>query len=175
MKKWKKSLAALLSAAMLLGLLAACVAVQVLERQAVHLDQLHAAVRGVAQGRAALVGHLHPVDISTNPRTMDIFPENLALAATFNTDLAAEVSKELAKEYRALGVITLLGPQIDLSTEPRWRRISGAYGEDPALSRDMTPCPRRRPGWSCSSPPGSWRGRRCQSSERCACPRPGRP
>ncbi len=79
-----------------------------------------------------------PVDISTNPRTMDIFPENLALAATFNTDLAAEVSKELAKEYRALGVITLLGPQIDLSTEPRWRRISGAYGEDPALSRDMT-------------------------------------
>lgn len=79
-----------------------------------------------------------PVDISTNPRTMNIFPGNLALAATFNTDLAAEVSKELAREYRALGVITLLGPQIDLSTEPRWRRISGAYGEDPALSRDMT-------------------------------------
>lgn len=79
-----------------------------------------------------------PVDISTNPKSMDVFPENLALAATFNTDLAAEVSKELAKEYRSLGVITLLGPQIDLSTEPRWRRITGTFGEDPALSRDMT-------------------------------------
>ena len=36
------------------------VAVQILEREAVHLDELHAAVRGVAQGLAALVGHLHP-------------------------------------------------------------------------------------------------------------------
>lgn len=79
-----------------------------------------------------------PVDISTNPQPMGIFPENLALAATFNTSLAAEVSRELAKVYRALGVITLLGPQIDLTTEPRWRRITGAYGEDPALSRDLT-------------------------------------
>lgn len=43
-----------------------------------------------------------------------------------------------AKAYRAEGVSTLLGVQMDLATEPRWSRITGTFGEDPALSRDLT-------------------------------------
>jgi len=43
-----------------------------------------------------------------------------------------------SKEYRAMGIGTALSPQVDLATEPRWMRVNGTFGEDPALSRDMT-------------------------------------
>lgn len=83
------------------------------------------------------IGHGIPVNISTNPRTTPVWPDNLALAATFDPDLVFEISKELSKEYRALGISTLLGPQIDMAAEPRWYRVFGTFGEDPALLRDM--------------------------------------
>ncbi len=79
-----------------------------------------------------------PVDVSTNPRTTPVWPDNLALAATFDPDYALEVFKDFSIGYRALGVTTLLGPQIDLASEPRWYRFVSTFGEDPALSRDMT-------------------------------------
>ena len=81
-----------------------------------------------------------PVMVGTNPRTGGVssWPGNLALAATFDPDVARETANQLAKEYRAIGLTSLLGPQIDLATEPRWSRIGGTFGEDPALSRDMT-------------------------------------
>lgn len=78
-----------------------------------------------------------PVNISNNPQDFG-FPCNLGLAATFDPDLAKKVAQEESKAYHAEGVNTLLGPQIDCTTEPRWSRITGTYGEDPALSRDMT-------------------------------------
>ena len=78
-----------------------------------------------------------PFSISTNPASINDLPDNMALAATFDTELAQEVSSAMAKQYRACGVTTLLGPQIDIATDPRWGRFSSTFGEDPALSRDM--------------------------------------
>ena len=81
-----------------------------------------------------------PVISSTDPRNTGIsyWPSNLALAATFDPAIAAESGLTISKEYRAIGISTLLGPQIDLATEPRWVRVQGTFGEDPALARDMT-------------------------------------
>lgn len=78
-----------------------------------------------------------PVQIATNPRTNKIWPDGLATAATFDTELAKTIANGLAKQYRAIGITLLLGPQIDLATDPRWWRTNGTFGEDPALSRDM--------------------------------------
>ena len=84
-----------------------------------------------------------PCDFASDPRNsgwgigVSPYPDNLALAASFTPELAAEVYKELALEYRALGVTTLLGPQTDVAVEPRWGRNTAAFGADPALSRDM--------------------------------------
>lgn len=78
-----------------------------------------------------------PVQIATNPRTNNIWPSSLASAATFDTELARQIANGLAKQYRAIGITLLLGPQIDLASDPRWRRVEETYGEDPALSRDM--------------------------------------
>lgn len=77
-----------------------------------------------------------PMNIASNPQTFGA-PGNLALGATFDTELANEVSQYRAKMYRATGITTELGPEIEIATEPRWTRVSGTYGEDPALSRDI--------------------------------------
>lgn len=82
--------------------------------------------------------HGVPVNVSTNPRTTPTWPDNLGLAATFDPNVVYEAAKGMSKEYRSIGISTLLGPQIDLATDPRWCRVSGTFGEDPALSRDMT-------------------------------------
>ncbi|WP_162632548.1 glycoside hydrolase family 3 protein [Paraliobacillus zengyii] len=81
-----------------------------------------------------------PVNTSTDPRDegISVWPSNLGLAATFDTAIASESAATVSEEYRHLGITTLLGPQIDLSSEPRWSRIVGTFGEDPALSRDLT-------------------------------------
>ena len=84
-----------------------------------------------------------PAEFFSDPRNsgwgigVSPYPDNLALAATFDPDNATEAYKALAPEYRALGITTLLGPQTDVAVEPRWGRNTAAFGADPALSRDM--------------------------------------
>lgn len=69
--------------------------------------------------------------------SISMWPEALGLAATFDPALVQKFGTIAAREYRALGITTALSPQIDLSTEPRWNRLNGTFGEDPQLSADM--------------------------------------
>lgn len=69
--------------------------------------------------------------------TISMWPESIGLAATFDPSVVLQFGQTAAKEYRALGIATALSPQIDLSTEPRWSRFAGTFGEDPRLSVDM--------------------------------------
>ncbi|CAN5570686.1 glycoside hydrolase family 3 N-terminal domain-containing protein [soil metagenome] len=68
---------------------------------------------------------------------ISMWPEQLGMAATFDPELEQKFGAIAAKEYRALGIATALSPQVDLGTEPRWSRINGTFGEDPALATDM--------------------------------------
>ena len=82
-------------------------------------------------------GHGVPITISTDPTNIsDIIDQN-ALASTMDKDYANEIAQEVSKEYRAVGITMVLGPQVDIATTPTWGRTSGAYSEDPALSRDL--------------------------------------
>ena len=78
-----------------------------------------------------------PVNFSNNPKDYG-FPGTLGLAASFDPDLVLRVANEYGKAYRAEGVSTLLGVQMDITSEPRWSRIPDTFGEDPALSRDLS-------------------------------------
>ena len=62
---------------------------------------------------------------------ISMWPEALGLAATFDIGLQRNYADIVAKELRALGMATFLGPQIDLGTEPRWFRYSCCMGESP--------------------------------------------
>ncbi|TCL71540.1 beta-glucosidase [Hydrogenispora ethanolica] len=95
-----------------------------------------------------------PVNFSSDPRStagsgdqysnaisgkdVSLWPSNLGLAATFDTGIMYQFAKMVSEEYRAMGIATALGPQIDLATEPRWLRVSGTFGEDVKLATDMT-------------------------------------
>jgi beta-glucosidase len=74
-----------------------------------------------------------------DPRSGDVseWPANIAMAATFDPEVGAEYGRLMSEEWRAMGISMQVATQMDLATEPRWKRISGTFGEDPALSVDM--------------------------------------
>jgi beta-glucosidase len=74
-----------------------------------------------------------------DPKSGDVseWPSNLAMAATFDPAVGAEYGRLMSQEWRAMGISMQVATQMDLATEPRWRRISGTFGEDPALSMDF--------------------------------------
>lgn len=60
------------------------------------------------------------------------WPETLGLAAIDDPALTRQFAAMVRDEYRAVGISMALSPQADLATEPRWPRINGTFGEDPA-------------------------------------------
>ncbi|MFP3835192.1 glycoside hydrolase family 3 N-terminal domain-containing protein [Chryseobacterium sp. SIMBA_028] len=68
---------------------------------------------------------------------ISLWPDGLAMGATFDPELVKKFGNIAAQEYRALGISTALSPQIDLGTEPRWYRIAYVFSESPALTTDM--------------------------------------
>jgi len=92
-----------------------------------------------------------PITIASDPRnhfSSSIFamsanqfsqwPEPLGLAAIGDVKIMEEFANDSRQEYLAVGIRQALHPQVDLTTEPRWPRISGTFGEDAALSSKMT-------------------------------------
>jgi beta-glucosidase len=68
---------------------------------------------------------------------ISLWPDGLAMAATFDPAVVQQFGSIAAQEYRALGITTALSPQIDLGTEPRWYRVAYTFGESPQLDADM--------------------------------------
>jgi beta-glucosidase len=68
---------------------------------------------------------------------ISLWPDGLAMGATFDPELVKKFGNIAAQEYRALGISTALSPQIDLGTEPRWYRIAYVFSESPDLTADM--------------------------------------
>ncbi len=100
----------------------------------------HAQWVNIAQAAAEAEDYGVPCTFTTDPSGLMAtgWPtNNLAYAATFDPDYVKQVWNLQSKQYRAEGVHMLLGPQFDVATEPRWTRVSGTFGEDPALVRDM--------------------------------------
>ncbi len=77
-----------------------------------------------------------PAMVSIDPSNISGLIETLSLASTMDTELAAQIGQETAKQYRAAGVSALLGPQVDIAS-PIMSRAGGTYGEDPQLTLDI--------------------------------------
>lgn len=88
-----------------------------------------------------------PVNLSTDPRhgsredgvefrssaeDVSKWPEGVGFAACFDPEVVRQFGEDASREYRAMGIITALGPQIDLCTEPRWMRFMDTLGMDTA-------------------------------------------
>lgn len=66
-----------------------------------------------------------------------VFPQAIALAATWDTALAGRVAAAAARETRARGIRQVLSPVVNLATDVRWGRVEETYGEDPRLASLM--------------------------------------
>lgn len=92
-----------------------------------------------------------PVTLSSDPRhaftdnvgtgfqagVFSQWPESLGLAALRNPQLVREFAEIAKEEYLAVGLRAALHPQVDISTEPRWARISGTWGENSTLTSEL--------------------------------------
>lgn len=62
-----------------------------------------------------------------------IFPQQIALAGTFEQELAFKQGRAIAAETRSLGIHEGWSPVLDLARDPRWGRVEEGYGEDTYL------------------------------------------
>lgn len=82
--------------------------------------------------------------------TATVFPQSIALAASFNKERMREVAAAISDEIRAkynenkkqgfteiYQGITMCSPNINLFRDPRWGRGQETYGEDPVLTGMM--------------------------------------
>ncbi len=97
------------------------------------------------------IGHGVPANNSSDPRNetatgdeflagaggqISLWPRPVGMAALMDTSIVRRFGEIASREYRALGIATALSPQVDLATEPRWRRALGCFGEDAQLVTD---------------------------------------
>lgn len=65
------------------------------------------------------------------------FPSGSAIACSWNTELIAEIGKELAEECKTLGINMLLGPGMNIHRHPLTARNFEYYSEDPVITGEM--------------------------------------
>ncbi len=66
-----------------------------------------------------------------------LFPQNLNVAASFDTELCRRVAEITAYETRASDCPWTFSPTLDLARDPRWPRFWENYGEDPLVNAMM--------------------------------------
>ncbi|MBI9049936.1 MAG: beta-glucosidase BglX [Anaerolineaceae bacterium] len=78
---------------------------------------------------------LFALDVIHGYRT--IFPVPLAMASSWDPEVAVKSQAIAAKEARAAGIHWTFGPMIDIARDARWGRIVEGAGEDPYLGSAM--------------------------------------
>jgi len=67
-----------------------------------------------------------------------IFPVPIALASSFNPELAYLTARVSADEATTAGIHVTFSPIADISKDPRWGRVVETFGEDSYLSGEMS-------------------------------------
>lgn len=93
-----------------------------------------------------------------------IFPHNIGLGCTRDSDLVERIGTATALESRATGISYVFAPCIAVCRDPRWGRCYESYSEDPEIVRNMTSL---IDGLQGRAPPG-WDGPYVESSDRVA-------
>ncbi len=66
-----------------------------------------------------------------------LFPQQIGMAATFNTELVKKGAEISAYETRASSIPWVFSPDLDLPRNPSWSRMWESFGEDTYLSSQM--------------------------------------
>lgn len=66
-----------------------------------------------------------------------LFPQQIGIAATFNTEIARKGAEISAYETRASSLTWVFSPDLDLPRNPAWSRLWESFGEDAYLTSQM--------------------------------------
>lgn len=66
-----------------------------------------------------------------------IFPEQLGMATSWNTDLVRQAARVTAVEGASTGVHWTFSPVLCIARDTRWGRVGETFGEDPTLIGEM--------------------------------------
>ncbi len=65
------------------------------------------------------------------------FPAGIAVAATWDPEIARQVGQAIGQEMKSIGRNMILGPTVNIQRVPMWGRNFEGYGEDPYLTSRM--------------------------------------
>jgi beta-glucosidase len=102
-------------------------------------DVITAIQKEAAQDRLKIpviygIDAIHGVTYTTGST---FFPQEIAMAATFNKEIAYKAGEITAYETRASYIPWNYSPVLDLGKSPLWPRIYETFGEDPYLIKTM--------------------------------------
>ncbi len=66
-----------------------------------------------------------------------IFPSQLAVSCSFNTDLVRKMGRITAREVASDGLHWTFSPVLCLARDTRWGRVNETFGEDPYLTGEL--------------------------------------
>lgn len=66
-----------------------------------------------------------------------VFPQAIALAASWDTALMGDVAHAITMETKTRGIRQILSPVLNIASDVRWGRTEETYGEDPFLTTQM--------------------------------------
>ncbi len=111
--------------------------------QALTLDHWHETIRQI-QNAAGRTRHKIPVLYGIDTihganyvQGATLFPQPLAMAATWNPEMMMRASEVAAVETRAAGIPWTFSPVLDIGRQALWPRLWETFGEDPYLATVM--------------------------------------
>ncbi|MEO7456062.1 MAG: glycoside hydrolase family 3 N-terminal domain-containing protein [Gemmatimonadaceae bacterium] len=102
--------------------------------------ELTSTIQRFAQRRRVPIPVLYGIDAVHGHQYMlggTIFPQNIAMAATWNPALVRRANEITADETRASGIAWNFSPVLDVARQPLWSRFYETFGEDPYLASVM--------------------------------------
>ena len=106
-----------------------------------HWGEVITAIQDVATKKSRLgIPILYGIDAihgANYTRGATLFPQAVALAATWNPDIVKRVGEITAYEVRASGIPWNFNPVLDLGRQPLWPRFWETYGEDVVLAKTL--------------------------------------
>lgn len=111
--------------------------------QALPLERWHDIIRQIQEAarrtrlRIPVIYGIDTIHGANYVQGSTLFPQPLAMAATWNPELMMRASEVAALETRAAGIPWSFSPVLDLGRQPLWPRLYETFGEDTYLATVM--------------------------------------
>lgn len=97
-------------------------------------------IQNIAQTSGSKLPIIYGIDSihgATFVKDAALFPQAVAVAATFDTNMAFKSAQVSSRDTRSAGIQWLFAPVLGLGLHPLWARFPETFGEDPYLAAQM--------------------------------------